>query len=269
MTRPYFAKASKDRDEQRLLDEKYGGARTAAYEADRKRLARGEPLAYVIGWQPFLGLKIYLDSKPLIPRPETEWWTENLLQKRSGGGGSSELPTELRFLDLCAGSGAIGCAALAHVPNAQVFFGDIDPAHEATIRKNIRENGLDESRADVRIGDLFEPFPSMTFDVIAANPPYVPASRALPKSVSRYEPPEALYAGKDGLAVIRRIAKELHAHLAADGVAWVECDSEHASEARELFAGEGRSAKIRTDQYDVPRLIVVHPAPVVRYELAR
>ena len=65
-------------DRERLLREKYGGVPSPAFEEDRKRLAFGEPLAYVIGWIPFLDLRIYLDSHPLVPRPETEWWTENL-----------------------------------------------------------------------------------------------------------------------------------------------------------------------------------------------
>src|SRR3989338_2129305 len=136
-------------------------------------MTKDEPEAYVIGWQPFLGLKIYLDSHPLIPRPETEWWTERLLTHV----GTSYVPT-LKFLDLCAGSGAIGCAALARLPNAQVYFGEIDPTHEVTILKNIRENHLDESRAHIRIGDLFQPFSDTRFDIIAANPPYVPPSRS-------------------------------------------------------------------------------------------
>ena len=129
-----------------------------------------EPEAYVIGWQPFIGLKIYLDSRPLIPRTETEWWTEQFLNKvkneqaysveevsqRDGARASkfsaenyaspkADMPVRLKFLDLCAGSGAIGCAALAKLPSAQVYFGEIDPAHEATILKNIRENNLDAS----------------------------------------------------------------------------------------------------------------------------
>ena len=49
-------------------------------EEDRERLASGEPLAYVIGWVPFLSVRVSLHSKPLIPRPETEWWTEILIQ---------------------------------------------------------------------------------------------------------------------------------------------------------------------------------------------
>jgi release factor glutamine methyltransferase len=163
------------------------------------------------------------------------------------------------LLDLCSGSGAIGCAALAKLPGAQVYFGEVDPAHQATILKNIRENDLDTSRADIRIGDLFEPFSDMTFDVIAANPPYVPTSRELPASVADHEPALALRAGSDGLDLIRRIAPELPKHLAKGGVVWIECDHEHAEVARELFAAQGLAAEIRTDQYGKPRIIVVHP----------
>ncbi|MEK7144880.1 MAG: methyltransferase, partial [Patescibacteria group bacterium] len=240
------------------------------------------PLAYVVGWQPFLGLKIYLDSHPLIPRSETEWWTEQLLRSFVPDSPTSPIAVALRaarpslttapwlagespvtFLDLCAGSGAIGCAALARIPNAQVYFGEIDPAHEATILKNIRENNLDTSRADVRIGDLFEPFGDMKFDIIAVNPPYIPADRELPTSVANYEPPGALRAGGDGLDLIRRIASELPRHLNKSGVAWIECDSAHApacagrATATALFITQNLSAEIRNDQYDKPRVIVV------------
>lgn len=237
-----------NRDERWLLDEKYSGKETPEYEADKKRLALGEPLGYAIGWQPFLGLKIYLDSKPLIPRPETEWWVEQLLQNS---------PAPSTILDLCAGSGAIGCAALAKLPTAHVYFGEIDPAHEPTIQKNIQMNSLDASRADVRIGDLFSPFGDMKFDIIAANPPYIPAGRTLEPGVSDHEPSLALFSGNDGLALMRRIATELPNRLTKSGRAWIECDSTHAEAARELFAAQGLSAEIRTDQYSVPRVVVV------------
>ena len=242
-----------------------------------------EPLAYQIGDQPFLGLKIYLDSRPLIPRPETEWWTEQLLENikdawvcqleevpQRDGARPSKFSAEnyaspkrdtparqLAFLDLCAGSGAIGCAALAKLPNAQVYFGEIDPAHKATILKNIRENNLDESRAHICIGDLFEPFGDMKFDVIATNPPYIPENRELPASVADYEPVLALRAGADGLDLIRRITISTRCHLVENGVLWCECDSSHAEAARELFIAEGLAAEIHPDQYGVPRIIVV------------
>ncbi|MHB8913921.1 MAG: N5-glutamine methyltransferase family protein [Minisyncoccota bacterium] len=271
MTRPYPAEASKDKDERWLLEEKYAGEETEEFEEDKKRLASGEPLGYVIGWQPFLGLKIHLDSHPplrqgfagraLIPRAETEWWTDRLLRMSDISCPTSDVGHDMsdiftpRVLDLCAGSGAIGCAALARLPDAHVYFGEIDPAHEATIAENIRANNLDASRADIRIGDLFEPFGDMTFDLIAANPPYVPAARALPESVAGYEPAIALFAGDDGLAIIRRIALELPERLAPGGVAQIECDSAHAAAACTLFTDQGFKAEIRTDQYGAPRVI--------------
>jgi release factor glutamine methyltransferase len=237
------------RDHMWLLQEKYGGSKSFEFEDDVKRLASCEPLAYVIGWQPFLGLKIYLASRPLIPRPETECWTEQLLDKIC--------TDDIKFFDLCAGSGAIGCAALARLPHAQVYFGEIDPTHEATILKNIRKNKLGESRAHIGIGDLFEPFGDMKFDIIASNPPYVPSDRPLPASVADHEPALALFSGKEGLDITRRIASELSKHLAKNGVAWIECDGPHAETARELFAARGFLAEIRTDQYNEPRIIVV------------
>ena len=236
-----------------------------------------EPEAYTIGWQPFMGLKIYLDSHPLIPRVETEWWTDHLLQEAathrlkdvSDGDGRRDSKflaknyacpeggVPLLMLDLCAGSGAIGCAMLTRLPNAKVYFGEIDRGHGATILKNIRVNNLDESRAHIRIGDLFEPFSDMKFDIIAANPPYIPAERELPKSVAEFEPGIALYSGTDGLDIMRRIATELPKHLSEKGQAWVECDSPSAETASELFKTQGMRAEIRTDQYGAPRVIFV------------
>ncbi len=280
MTKPYSAKATQDKDEQWLLDEKYGGVATDAFENDKKRLASGEPLAYIIGWQPFLGLKIHLDSHPLIPRPETEWWVEQMLtsdrrapekrvsQRDGARGGDSPAGEDaalfegaacpmLHVLDLCAGSGAIGCAALAALPEARVSFGEVDPAHETTILKNIRENSLDVSRSDVRIGDLFKPFGATRFDLIAINPPYIPAGRVLSASVADHEPALALRSGEDGLDLIRRIAVDLPHHLTPSGEAWIEVDSAAAAAATALFTDQGLAADVRNDQYGVPRIVVV------------
>jgi release factor glutamine methyltransferase len=238
-------------DEQWVLQEKYGGIATPEFELDRKRLTEGEPVAYIIGWQPFLGLKIHLDSHPLIPRPETEWWTETLLKQLANTN------REIRFLDLCAGSGAIGCAALSQLPNATIFFSEIDPRHEKTILKNIRENNLDESRATIGIGNLFEPFENEQFEVVAANPPYIPDERNIARSVSDYEPALALYAGKDGLDVIRHIANELPVRLAPGSTAWIECDSEYATATQNLFSTPSILTEILSDQFGMPRVIVV------------
>ncbi|MEX0913065.1 MAG: hypothetical protein WDZ56_00890, partial [Candidatus Paceibacterota bacterium] len=78
-----------NKEEGWLLEEKYGGEKTAGFSADLKRLACGEPLGFVIGHVPFFGCRIYLDSHPLIPRLETEFWVEKAIVaiKEAGGGG--------------------------------------------------------------------------------------------------------------------------------------------------------------------------------------
>jgi release factor glutamine methyltransferase len=213
---------------------------------EQERLSRGEPLAYVIGTQPFLGLTIGLSSRPLIPRPETEWWTEELIHHIG--------TRSLRVLDLCAGSGAIGLAILKECPNATVMFGERMPSHAVQIQENLARNHLDSSRADIRAGDLFAPFTNERFDIIAVNPPYIPEGRVLDESVALYEPNEALFGGPDGLSLIRRIAKEVPQHIVPDGELWMECDVETIEAATALFP----KATIRTDQYGRPRVVVAY-----------
>jgi release factor glutamine methyltransferase len=219
-------------------------------------LAAGDPLAYVIGWIPFLSLRINLSSKPLIPRPETEWWTERLishLKERFGG-----MP--FRFLDLCAGSGAIGLSVLAQFPQAQVSFGELMPKHCEQIRKNVALNGLDSARATIVTSDLFAGFTDERFDCIASNPPYIPSGRELPPSVASFEPTNALYAGSDGLEIIRSIANATQSHLEKDGELWLECDVENIAAAKELLERAAQPGMARTeiltDLYGRPRVVV-------------
>ena len=252
-------------DQELLLRDKYeGDANAHGVADDLARLEAGEPLAYVIGWAPFLGLRVLLSSvseegeetRALIPRPETEWWTELLvahLKDRFG-----VLP--FTFLDLCAGSGAIGLKVLQEMPYAQVSFGDVVPEYAALIAKNILENNLDAARADIRTGDLFEPFGTARFDFIATNPPYIPGGRILDDSVSDYEPGLALFSEADGLGVIRRIATDAPLHLMPEAGLWMECDTDNIEEAAALLeSAPGASWKevsLCTDLYGRPRLIV-------------
>lgn len=242
-------------DEFLLARDKYEGDASKVTDEDRARLLAAEPLAYIIGWIPFFGLRIDLASRPLIPRPETEAWVEKLrthLYERFG-----DLP--FRFLDLCSGSGAIGLSILCAFPNAHVSFGELVPEHCEQIRKNLELNNLDASRADIRASDLFENFADERWDVIATNPPYIPEAREseLDESVTKYEPHEALFSGVDGLNLIKSIAHEAPAHLRAPGELWMECDIANIEAAKTLIteAGAGSSV-IRNDQYGRPRLLV-------------
>lgn len=240
-----------ERDVLWLLQEKYGGIKGDSFEKDVERLRSGELLAYVIGFTPFLRTKIYLDSHPLIPRPETEWWTEQFLL-------SLEKDVPYHILDLCAGSGAIGVALLKHHPLITVTFADIREDHLKTIEKNVRENGILETRVHIIQSDLFHNI-SLTFDRIVTNPPYIPDARKLPSSVKDNEPHDALFSGEDGFLHIKKILEGTKKHLNKDGELWCEIDITHEHTALPCaYAGGAETAEIRKDQYGLPRLLVAH-----------
>lgn len=207
-----------NRERDWLLRDKYGGRKSRKIEADVQRLDNGEPLAYVIGWVEFLGLKIDLRHRPLIPRPETEFWTE-LAVKRIG-------ERNVRVLDIFTGSGCIGLAVLKHCPNAQVIFSDIDPNALKQVRLNARLNGIPASRYKIRESDCWRGI-NDKFDVILANPPYIPSARRcqLDASVVDFEPHLALFSGREGSAALKKFLRGLPARLKLGGWTMFECDS--------------------------------------------
>ena len=241
-----------------LLKEKYQGNKNAAFLADCERLIAGEPLAYLIGSVPFLNTTIYLESKPLIPRTETEFWVEKIIADIN----SSEVrpriilgltSDSLRVLDLCAGSGCIGVAVLKNVPNATVDFCEIDGTHHETIRKNIVENEIDISRTHICGGDLFEHI-SEKYDYILTNPPYIdPIQNQTDESVKKYEPALALYADNAGLEIIFRIIDEAHYFLKPQGVLVIEHDPEQSNKIRNYAEHHHFKVSTHLDQFDVER----------------
>lgn len=238
-----------------IVRDKYGGDASQITTEDERRLASGEPVAYIIGWVPFLGLEVFLDSGPLIPRSETEWWTEKLIEHLK----TKYTDQAFTFLDLCAGSGAIGLAILKHCPNAQVSFAELVPEHTKLIRQNIERNALDTSRAHIYVGDLFTPLDTMTFDVVATNPPYIPEDRVLEKSVTEFEPANALFGGVGGLSHIRRIAQVSKKYVNPGGELWLETDSDSVTRSGELLAqGGALLTLIQNDVYDRPRLVIAY-----------
>lgn len=238
-------------EKQWLLTEKYAGVETPAYFADLARLEAGEPLAYLIGHVPFLATTITLDSHPLIPRPETEYWTEIATNDMRRADRS------LFVLDLCAGSGAIGVAALAALPRAHVDFAEIDTRHHATIETNIRTNSIDPSRASLFGGDLFSEIPGdKRYDFILSNPPYInPAlSERVAESVSAHEPHQALFGGNAGMEIIARILRDAPAHLTERGVLYLEHEPEQCAQIHEIAERYAyASCDTQTDQYGVNR----------------
>lgn len=170
---------------------------------------------YARGWVPFLGTTIRLDSRPLIPRVETEFWVEKAIAMIY----HSARP--VRVLDLFAGSGCIGSAVLKHVPGATVDFGEIEPRHFPTIEKSLKENDIDPARARLIQTDVFSNIIDR-YDFILANPPYLDIAIRNPSLGE--EPPEALYTEDAGFALIRKTLRGMKNHLNPWGELWVEHD---------------------------------------------
>ncbi len=241
-----------------LLEEKYKGEKSDAFFADCKKMALGEPLGYLIGHVPFLDTTIYLDSKPLIPRPETEFWTEQVI---------SDIKTtypvqhpgaeQLRILDLCAGSGCIGVAIAHAVPDAIVDFSEIDERHFPTIEKNLDENHIDRTRTHLYHSNLFEAF-SGTYQYIVSNPPYIDASlNRVDESVTKNEPYVALFGGEGGMDVITQIIEEAPKHLERYGQLWIEHEPEQSDMIRNLAREHKFICTTHKDQYGVERYSIL------------
>lgn len=249
-----------------LLAEKYSGKQTPAFFADLELLQSGTPLAYLIGSVPFLDTTIYLDSHPLIPRPETEFWTEKAISEiekythpdGNPRGSSPGSPLgSVKVLDLCAGSGAIGVAVLKAVSEAHVTFGEIEEEHLRTIGKNLAENNVDCTRYRVLQSDLFENIDG-TFDFILTNPPYIdPALDRTEVSVKTHEPHVALYGGVRGMELIAKIISKAPSYLTSNGQVWVEHEPEQSAEIADLADKNGFTAVTHKDQYDTERYSVL------------
>lgn len=237
------------RDEEWLLSEKYNGEKTEGFFADCARLASHEPLAYIIGEIPFLHSTIYLDSHPLIPRAETEFWVEKMIKEIN----LDRDRASIKVLDLCAGSGCVGIATLQEIPHTHVDFCEIDMCHHATIQKNIVKNNIDPSRTNILGGDLFEQV-TAEYDYIFSNPPYInPVLDRTTVSVQKFEPSLALYGGKEGTDLIFKIIEQAPRFLTEKGVLVIEHEPEQ-KEAIHAYAKQyGFTCVTGPDQYNIDR----------------
>jgi release factor glutamine methyltransferase len=243
-----------------LLTEKYQGVKSEAFYTDCKRLILGEPLAYLIGFIPFLDCTIWLDSRPLIPRAETEFWVERTIETLKNGTTLSLGLDEksIRVLDLCAGSGCIGIALAKALPTAHISFSEIDASHIPTIEKNLTENGIPPERYAIFQTSLYQNIPDM-FDVILCNPPYIDKSlNRTDESVAANEPHLALYGGKEGMEIIKQLIAETSIHLKPGGHLWIEHEPEQVVKIAIAAERNGFTSETFKDQYEVDRVSVLH-----------
>lgn len=147
----------------------------------------------------------------------------------------------ISILDIGTGSGCIAVALAKNLPGAAIAASDISEASLAVARRNAVAHGAAE-RIEFRCGDLAGPWANHPpFDIIISNPPYIGTREAasLPHSVRDFEPHAALFAGDDGLAVLRRLAVECAARLRPGGHLLVEVAYNQAAAVKQLFAAAG------------------------------
>lgn len=194
------------------------------------RRAASEPIAYITGEKEFWSLPFRVTRDVLIPRDDSGALIEAAIKRR----GRDE---QLRIADLGTGSGCLLCALLSEFPNACGI--GVDRSDEALkiARGNAATLGFGE-RAEFVSGDWFAPL-SDRFDIIIANPPYIPEGdeAGLSRDVAAYEPRAALFAGADGLNAYRTILKCLPDYLDQGGLALMECGSTQVDSLAAMLAG--------------------------------
>lgn len=184
-----------------------------------ERRKAGEPLQYIIGKANFMGLDIAVAPGVLIPRPETEGLCElaesEALELCDGD-------VNLRFLDICTGSGCIAAYLAERFPESEVSACDISPIALEFAKRNCPEG------IKLFQGDLFEAIPpgEEPYDIIVSNPPYIPSAEiaGLKPQVKAWEPSVALDGGEDGMDTVSRIIREAPEFLRPGGSLFIEID---------------------------------------------
>ncbi len=234
------------------FDKPIGPEELSRFRALVKRRGEGEPTAYLVGAREFYGRRFRCDARALVPRPETELLVEVALALLPPGGTA---------LDLCTGTGCVGITLALERPGARVVATDLSPEALSLAAENAAALG---AALTLREGDLFAPLPAGSlFDVIAANPPYVPSGElsGLSREVRR-EPRLALDGGPDGLGLARRIAAEASRWLVPGGALLLEMHESHLTSLPALLAGSGfTGVEVRRDLAGLPRLALARAKP--------
>ena len=183
------------------------------------------PLAYVLGYTEFMGLRFAVEPGVLVPRQDTETLVEWVLkaEKDHIALGEEVAAKPLTLLDMCTGSGCIGLS-LAKLGDFSVTLSDLSPVAIRVSR--INRGGLDlEEQVEICHGDLFEALPEdERFDIIVSNPPYIETAviEELQEEVRDHEPRMALDGMEDGLYFYRKLAQEAPQWLTPGGRIYLE-----------------------------------------------
>jgi release factor glutamine methyltransferase len=197
-----------------------------------RRRSLGEPFQYVVGAAGFRHLDVAVGPGVFIPRPETEQVVERAL---------THLPPKGIAIDIGTGSGAIALALAQERPGAEVWATEVSPQALRWAERNVAALNC---AVHLISGDLFQKVPARlrgSFDLVVSNPPYVRRGEAaaLPREVKDHEPGIALFAGGDGLDVVRRIASDARDWLSEGSWLVLEIGDGQGPEAAALIEDLG------------------------------
>ncbi|MFN2463334.1 MAG: peptide chain release factor N(5)-glutamine methyltransferase [Candidatus Dormibacteria bacterium] len=218
-----------------------------------RRRAGGEPIAYIRRRREFMSVDLLVTPAVLIPRPETEILVEEALRLSRPPVGP---PAPARFLDVGTGSGAIAVAMAVHHTACRVVATDISAGAVEVARRNVERLEL-QDRVEVREADLAAGVEG-PFDLVLANLPYIDPSwpDAVTPEVRATEPAGALFAGEDGLDLVRRLLADLPRLLRSGGSALLEVDPRNADKAAALGRAAGE-VRVLHDLAGHPRVVAV------------
>jgi len=181
-----------------------------------QRIINHQPLAYILGKTWLAGVEFIVNPNVLIPRSPI---AHMVLEQCFPWVQYEQISA---VLDLCTGSGCLGILAAMAFPDARVDLADIDRQALAVARSNVAKHGLG-SRINVICSDVYAQIPKQQYDIILANPPYVPICEQsqLPAEF-RQEPQHALFSGEDGLDIVKRIITDAVEYLPSSGILILE-----------------------------------------------
>lgn len=213
------------------------------FAVDCERRARGEPLAYVIGWREFHGLRLRVGPAVLVPRPDTETLVDWALELMPAASAPA-------VVDLGTGSGAIALALAHRRHDAQIVATDVSRDALACAASNAERLGLKLAFAH---GAWWEAVGAQRFHLAVSNPPYIAAADPHLADL-RHEPLQALSPGGDGLDAVRQIVAMAPRHLHQHGWLLLEHGWDQAVAVQALLRAAGFEAiATRTDLAGLPR----------------
>lgn len=198
------------------------------YEIAVQKRAEHIPLQYIIGEQEFMGLRFKVNSNVLIPRQDTETLVEQVLKIVKPG---------MKVLDLCTGSGCVLISVLKNAPELTGMGSDISKTALLVAKENAKLHEVDAEWVRSDLSDNI----TETFDVIMANPPYIPTGEilSLMPEVRDFEPENALDGGADGLDFYRKIAGQVKDYLNPGGYVYMEIGYDQGEAVSELMRNAG------------------------------